>query len=269
DAVTTTILQNQSFILPWNDIEAVETLVRNHGDEIGAILMEPICFNGGGIMPAPGYLSRIREICDKNNIVLIFDEVITGFRVGLGGAQSLVGITPDLAVFGKALAGGGVPVSLIAGKKDIMSLYSKAKVVHLGTFNGYPLGLAGVSATIELLSENGCYERMGGYMLKIAESMVATAKEVGIPMVIQGLPTALVFNIQETQAKNSDVIAHDVKLKNALVRNVCRKYGLQISPLSRLYANLMLNQNDVDFFKQRIGDALFEAKQQLIRFNFL
>ena len=152
----TGILQEQSFLIEWNDETALENLLVNHGDEIAAVIMEPVCVNGGSIMPKNGYLHKARELCNQYGIVLIFDEIITGFRMGLGGAQAKFGVIPDLTTLGKAMGGGGVPVAAIAGKKEFMQLLTNKTVIHAGTFNGYPLGTAAILSTIKILErDNG------------------------------------------------------------------------------------------------------------------
>ena len=111
----------QSFKLPWNDIERLEEVLEKYGEQVALIIMEAINCNGGCCPPRPGYLERVRELCTKYGIVLCFDEVITGFRVGLSGAQGLLGVTPDVSTFGKSIAA-GMPVSAVAGKKEIMTV---------------------------------------------------------------------------------------------------------------------------------------------------
>lgn len=256
------IREVQSFILPWNNIEALEQLLADHADRIGVIIMEPICINGGGILPKPGYLERVRELCDHHHITLIFDEVITGFRTALGGAQSLLGVTPDITVFGKALAGGVLPVSAIAGKKEVMQLYTDQRVIHAGTFNGYPLGLAGILATIELLeNEPNAYERMGNILLRIGQSLVDAAKAVDIPMVVQGIPNILVFHSQSEPLIQPEGYDDDTKLRDILITRLCKEYGIQFSPISRIYSNLLMEESDVEFFQSRIGEAMNEVKK--------
>src|SRR5207244_10209420 len=122
------------YILPWTDLKEAEALIQEHHSEIAAIIMEPILCNTSCLMPRPSYLEDVRELATRYGIVLIFDEVITGFRVAPGGAQSLFGVTPDLATFGKAVAA-GFPLSVVAGKKDIMGLIAQKRVVHGGTFS--------------------------------------------------------------------------------------------------------------------------------------
>ncbi len=261
------ILQRQSFLIPWNDSRALEELLSRHSHEIAVVIMEPIAINGGGVLPKPGYLETVRELCTRYGVVLLFDEVITGFRVGMSGAQGLLGVTPDLAVFGKALAGGGVPVSAIVGKKEIMDLYARQQVVHLGTFNGYPLGLAAVRATLQLLWEDtGCYERMGSLNLEIAKSFVAAAKEAGVPLVVQGVPNALVFHAREKPVANMVDDKPDA-LSDGLVTILARERGLLFSYVSRIYPNLLLTEEDVTFFRERIGDAMAAARKVLNLFR--
>ncbi len=261
------ILQRQSFMIPWNDSLVLEELLSNHSREIAAVIMEPIAINGGGVLPKPGYLEAVRELCTRYQVALIFDEVITGFRVGMNGAQGLFGVTPDLAVFGKAMAGGAVPVSAIAGKKEIMDLYAQQRVVHLGTFNGYPLGLAAVRATLQLLSDDpGCFDRMGSLNLEMAKSFVKAAKEAGIPLVVQGVPNALAFHVREKPVENMVDDQADVQ-SDALVTLLAREYGILFSYVSRMYPNLLLGEEDAAFFRERIGEAMTAAKRVIRLFQ--
>src|SRR5262249_30503644 len=112
-------VETQSILLPWNDLSLVQRTLRDQADEIAAVITEPVICNSGCIEPEPGFLEGLRDLCDRHGIVLIFDEVITGFRLGLGGAQKYFGVMPDLAVFGKAMAS-GYPISVLAGKRRFM-----------------------------------------------------------------------------------------------------------------------------------------------------
>jgi trans-AT polyketide synthase/acyltransferase/oxidoreductase domain-containing protein len=261
------ILQEQSFILPWNDSQALEKLLQERGDEIGIVIMEPICVNGGGILPQENYLESVRELCNRYHVALIFDEVITGFRVALGGAQSVLGVTPDITVLGKAMAGGALPVSAIVGKKEIMQLYEKQQVIHAGTFNGYPLGLAAVLATIELLeNDSSCYQRMGNYLTQIGQSLIEASKSAGIPMVVQGVPSVLVFHSQAETIHHLEDYKERTKIQDILISRISKEYGIQFSPLSRFYSNLLFDETDVSFFTERIGEVMTEAQTIFERF---
>ncbi len=141
-------------VLPWNDAAAVARCLEQNAGEIAAIITEPIACNSGCLLPRPGYLAALRELADRHGAVLIFDEVITGFRVGLGGAQELFGVTPDLTVIGKAVAG-GFPLSVIAGRESVIGGVESGRAAHAGTFNGNPIVLAAAKATLSTLAVGG------------------------------------------------------------------------------------------------------------------
>src|SRR5439155_8284246 len=131
----------------------VEQAMAAHAHEIAALITEPIMANSGGCQPRPGFLAGLRELCTRYGVVLIFDEVITGFRVALGGAQELYGVTPDLATFAKGIAA-GFPLSAIAGRRDIMDLIARGVVLHGGTYNTHPVVMAAANATVKHLECN-------------------------------------------------------------------------------------------------------------------
>ncbi|MCB1513153.1 MAG: aminotransferase class III-fold pyridoxal phosphate-dependent enzyme, partial [Hyphomicrobiaceae bacterium] len=136
-------------ILGWNDLEALERRLAE-GD-VAAVIMEPAMCNQGAISPAAGYLEGAREACHRHGALLIFDEVITGFRLGPGGAQKLFGVTPDLSVFAKAIAN-GFPVAAIVGRADLLDLFGTGGVLHGGTFNAQPVTMAAMVATQQALT---------------------------------------------------------------------------------------------------------------------
>jgi glutamate-1-semialdehyde 2,1-aminomutase len=139
----------ESLLIPTNDFEALEATFAKYGDEIALVHMEPIMNNHWGFRQKPGFIEKVRELCDKHGALMSFDEVICGFRHGIGGAQEYLGITPDLASFGKAMAG-GYPVSAVAGKKEIINLIGDFRVLAPGTANGWPMGNA--AALLQLRS---------------------------------------------------------------------------------------------------------------------
>jgi glutamate-1-semialdehyde 2,1-aminomutase len=140
-------------VAQWNDIDSVKNAFASHSGAISAIICEPLMCNSGCISPEPGFLEFLREISRQEGALLIFDEVITGFRLGLAGAQGFYGITPDLATYAKAI-GGGTALSVLAGKKEFMDLIASGDVVHAGTLNGNPIALAAAKAVLEVLSLN-------------------------------------------------------------------------------------------------------------------
>ncbi len=180
-------------VLPWNDPEAVRRYLEAHADGTAAVIMEPILCNTGVIDPRPGYLDEVRGLCDHYGVVLIFDEVITGFRVGLGGAQRRLGVTPDLAVFAKAL-GAGFPIAALAGRQPIMELAGNGSVLHGGTFNANLVSVTAALATLGELSRDAGrvyveMEERGGRLIR---GLRALAERAHVPLLVQGVGT--VFN---------------------------------------------------------------------------
>ncbi|MCC6144351.1 MAG: aspartate aminotransferase family protein [Candidatus Hydrogenedentes bacterium] len=176
------------FVLPWNDATLAEALFADHGKEIAAIICDPFACACGIIPAEQGFLQTLRKLSDAHGAVLIFDEVITGFRVALGGAQQHYGVTPDLATFAKAL-GGGMPVSALAGKADLMRLFGELKTVHAGTYNANPPAMAATVAALEYLkSDNGAplahAHAMGD---RLQQGLRLAAEEAGLSMDIRGV----------------------------------------------------------------------------------
>ena len=182
-----------SLMIPWNDLGAVETALDQNGDQIALLLMEPILCNYGCCPPREGYLEGVRELCDRHGVLLCFDEVITGFRVALGGAQAALGVTPDLATFGKALAG-GFPLSAVAGRADILQLLRDNRVLGPGTFNSFPPSLAAAIHTIDALAENGGarYRVVEAHQRRLAEGLTAICADHGRACLLQG-PTGVLY----------------------------------------------------------------------------
>ncbi len=180
-------------VLPWNDLEAVQSYLWQHADETAAIIMEPILCNTCVILPQPGYLEGVRELCDRYGVVLIFDEVITGFRVGLGGAQARLGVIPDLAVFAKAL-GAGFPIAALAGKRALMDLIGRGAVLHGGTFNTNTVSTAAAIAALDELARDGgqVYQHMEARGERLMHGLRELGQQAGLPLHVQGLGT--VFN---------------------------------------------------------------------------
>ncbi|MDN4075997.1 aspartate aminotransferase family protein [Fictibacillus terranigra] len=159
-------------VLPWNNTEVLEETLYARRNEIAAVITEPVMCNSGCILPKEGYLERMRELTEELGIILIFDEVITGFRLGLGGAQGRFNIKPDLTTMGKAIAG-GIPLSAVGGRKDIMALIEEGKVNHLGTLNGNPIAVAAAISTINILSaqHGAVFDRMERTALDLVEGL--------------------------------------------------------------------------------------------------
>jgi glutamate-1-semialdehyde 2,1-aminomutase len=149
-------------------------------DDVAAVIMEPIHINGGCFSPEPGYLDTVRQLTTEAGALLIFDEVITGFRVALGGAQELLGVTPDLTVLGKAL-GSGFPISAVCGSRDIMSVVASGSVAHMGNFNGSPLAATAALAAVQYLKDNSSviYPKLASSIGVISDAFSQAAQESG------------------------------------------------------------------------------------------
>ena len=167
---------------PYNDLEAVKTLFAENPGEIAGVILEPVVGNAGFITPEPGFLEGIREITRDNGALLVFDEVMTGFRISYGGAQAKFGITPDLTTMGKVI-GGGLPVGAYGGRAEIMAMVSPAGPMYqAGTLSGNPLAMTAGIKTLQLLKQPGTYERLEAITKRLSSGILEAAKAAGLPI---------------------------------------------------------------------------------------
>ncbi|MEW8646939.1 MAG: glutamate-1-semialdehyde 2,1-aminomutase [Candidatus Thiodiazotropha endolucinida] len=175
-------LAEHTITLNFNDSQQVRDTFNRLGDKIACIIVEPVAGNMNCIPPVPGFLETLREVCDKHGSVLIFDEVMTGFRVALGGAQAHYGITPDLTTLGKVI-GGGMPVGAFGGRHDIMQKIAPlGPVYQAGTLSGNPVAMSAGLKTLELISEPGFHDRLSAKVEKLVEGIMRQAKAAGVPL---------------------------------------------------------------------------------------
>jgi glutamate-1-semialdehyde 2,1-aminomutase len=180
-------LVKHTLVLPYNDVEAIEAVFKKQGDQIAAVILEPIAGNMNLIQPSKAFLSAIRELTSKHGSVLIYDEVMTGFRVALGGAQSLQGITPDLTCLGKVM-GGGMPMAAFGGKKEIMSkLAPLGSVYQAGTLSGNPVAVAAGLKNLEIISREGFFECLTGQTEKLMTGLKQAADQANIPFAVDSV----------------------------------------------------------------------------------
>ena len=187
---------------PFNNLEAVIELVENYPDEIAAIVLEPVAGNMGMVPPEYGFLQGLREICDRDGILLVFDEVMTGFRVDFSGAQSLFQIMPDLSIFGKVI-GGGLPVGAYGGREDIMLQVAPAGPVYqAGTLSGNPITVAAGIAMLSILKEEDPYADLGRKTATLNEALSEAAFKKGIPLQTCSMGGMFGFFFSENKVKN-------------------------------------------------------------------
>ena len=180
-------IANETVVLPYNDIAAVEAAFAAQGNDIACIIVEPIVGNMNLIMPRPGFLAGLRRVCDAHGAVLIFDEVMTGFRVHARGVQGLSDVTPDLTTLGKVI-GGGMPVGAFGGKRAIMEQIAPlGPVYQAGTLSGNPVAVAAGLATLKAIQAPGFYERLAASTKSLTDGLAAAAKRAGVPFAAQSV----------------------------------------------------------------------------------
>ena len=240
-------------VLPWNDPDLLETVFRRHGQEIAAVITEPVMCNCEVVYPKPDFLETMRSLTKDHEVLLIFDEVITGFRLSLGGAQEYFQVTPDLAVFGKAMAG-GYPLSSVMGRKEIMESGVKPR----GTFNANPLSIAACFATLTELEKPGVYNRIAGMSQKILSGIRTIAGKKQIPLYCDGEGSIwqIAFGIDNRLADYRETFRVD-KLTYQKLKQECFKAGLRLHPFrGRLYTSAAHTPEDVAKTLEVIEDAL-------------
>ena len=220
----------ETIVLPYNDLDAVSHAFAQTEEGIAAIIVEPYPANCGFILPEEGYLEGLRTLCSKNNAVLIFDEVMTGFRTALGGVQEKTGVTPDLTAMGKII-GGGLPVGAFGGKAEIMDyLAPLGPVYQAGTLSGNPLAMAAGIASLKLLLDSNPYENLNALGKQLAEGVKAIAQERSIPLQVPQVGSMYCLFFSEEPVLNFEqALASDGQLFNKLFQS-CLENGVYLPP---------------------------------------
>lgn len=244
------IIEN-TIVLPFNDAPATERLIEKQRNELAAVIVEPVA--RGFLPPDKDFLKSLRTVTEENGIVLIFDEIMTGFRLGLGGAQKYFGVTPDMVALGKVV-GGGLPVGIFAGKSEIMELASPVgakvpfdHVFHSGTFNGCPIVLAAGLTTIEVLEKPGTYNHINWIAEEVKNCMKNVFEDNKIDAQVIGLTSMFqcVFTSQENVRNYRDIVKSDVKKRVNFDLELINN-GVYVRPGRTYYTSLAHTKADLE-----------------------
>ncbi len=242
-------LAEHTLTLNFNDIDSVRETFAKMGDEIAAIIVEPVAGNMNCIPPVPGFLEGLREVCDEHGTVLIFDEVMTGFRVSLGGAQGYYGVTPDLTALGKVI-GGGLPVGAFGGKREIMEHISPlGPVYQAGTLSGNPLAMCAGLTTLNAISEPGFHDRLTEKTNAVRDGFKAAADAAGIPLTVQsaGAMFGFFFTEEPSVTRFDQVMGCDVERFKKFFQGMLKE-GVYLAPsaFEAGFTTAALSQADID-----------------------
>ncbi|HYK93396.1 MAG TPA: aspartate aminotransferase family protein [Thermoplasmata archaeon] len=251
-------------VAPYNSITTFERVVKRNRDRLAAVIMEPVMANAGVIPPAPDFLKRVREITREHEILLIFDEVFTGFRIAPGGAQQVYGIDPDLSCWAKAL-GGGLPISAVSGKAEYMDLIAPGRISFGGTYFANSLTLAGALANLKLLAKGGktLYDRFARLTEKMEKGIEQAARDAKVSVLVQSVPGMLQFFFTKRKKianyRESLQIDWDLYLRH---HQLLLAKGIYIHPdnYERLTFSSAHTERDIDHFLTTISETLKELK---------
>ncbi|MCP9487400.1 MAG: aspartate aminotransferase family protein [Gaiellaceae bacterium MAG52_C11] len=240
-------------VCPWNDLEALE---RALGDDVAAVIMEPVAVNGGCFVPHPGYLQRARELTHRAGAVLIFDEVITGFRLALGGAQERLGVVPDLAVYAKAL-GAGFPISAVCGSAEVLEEAASGRVSHLGTLNGNPVSISAALGAVGDLERRAdeLYPQLELAGCELAEILRTEAAAAGVPLVVNQLgAAAYAFWSKSPVDSHADALEADGDAYRRFARALLDE-GVHVIPRGLLYVSTAHTNADLEQTRVAVRSA--------------
>ncbi len=235
-------------VVPYNDIDAVRTAFGKHKGGIAAVLVEPVAANMGVVPPVKGYLQSLRELCNGQDTLLIFDEVITGFRLAAGGAQELFGIESDLTCLGKII-GGGLPAAAVGGLADIMDMLAPlGPVYQAGTLSGNPIATAAANATLDILTNGGCYEKLESSAATLEAGLADAARKAGVPVTINRVGSIMNCFFTDKPVRNfADVQSTDIeRFKKFFAAMLNRGIYLAPSAYEAMFVSLAHSGEDIE-----------------------
>ena len=250
-------LARHTLVAQFNDLASVRALFEAHPGEIACVMVEPAAGNMNLILPRPGFLEGLREACSRDGALLVFDEVMTGWRVALGGMQQLSGVTPDLTAFGKVI-GGGMPVGAIGGPAAVMEKMAPlGPVYQAGTLSGNPIAMAAGLATLELVSEPGFYERTGARLGRLLQGLRDAAREAGVAFSAQQCGTMAGFYMMAAPPGSyAEVMTQDVEaFKRFYHRMLEAGVYFPPSPVEAFFFSSAHGDAEVDFTVERAREA--------------
>jgi glutamate-1-semialdehyde 2,1-aminomutase len=244
-----TAVAADTIVCPFNDVEAVADAVMRYGEGLAAIIVEPVAGNMGVVPPAPGFLEVLRRLCDASGALLVFDEVITGFRVARGGAQELYGVVPDLTILGK-IVGGGLPLAAFGGRADVMDVLAPSGPVYqAGTLSGNPLATAAGLAVLRRLHDVSVYEQLERKGARLEEGLAAFGR-------VQRVGAMLTLFMTDHGVRNfDDAQACDTERYGVLFRHLLSR-GIYVAPsqFEAMFVSLAHSDDDIDLTVEAVGE---------------
>ena len=239
---------NLTIVVPYNDAAAAQMAFQKHKGKIAAVLVEPVAANMGVVLPEPGYLQTLRRLCDENNAVLIFDEVITGFRLAFGGAQEVFDIKADITCLGK-IVGGGLPAAAVGGKAEIMDMLAPTGPVYqAGTLSGNPIAVAAAGATLEILTKKDCYRRLESTTSMLEAGLLRAAEQARVPVRINRIGSLMSCFFTDRPVRNfNDVQTTDIKSFKKFFAGMLKR-GIYLAPSAyeAMFISLAHTKNDIE-----------------------
>ena len=261
------VLAETLIVRPWNDPTILEQTISDHGGEIAAVICEPVMANCGVVLPRPGYLELLRRLTAAKGIVLIFDEVKTGFRLALGGAQEYYGVTPDMSVAAKAIAA-GFPTAAVGGRRELMDVITQNRVVQSATYHTNPVVMAAVSATLRELSRPGFYQGLFRTAESLQRRLQSAADEANIPVVIQGVGPLFQIHFADRPLHNYREVATYCRTEeySRFWRRMLER-GVYFNPMQQecWFVSSAHTEEDVRATVERAHQALDEIHEQVMR----